>query len=140
MLLEDVGAYLDAQVAGLSIGSTGNLFLCPFPEQAPDASVAIVEYAGLPSIRAMGPNAGAPIAEVARFQVVVRDVLNNFSTARTLAQTITNTLDHIADVSLVSGGTRYLYIVALGQPTYIGEDANARHRFTVNFECTKERG
>ena len=141
MLLDDVAAYLVAQIGGsLSLGSTGNVFKVPMPESAPNGSIAIVEYAGAPSVRAMGANAGAPIAEVVRAQVMVRDSLGSFSTARTLAQTITNTLDNVANVSLVSGGTRYLVIRALGQPSYIGEDANGRHRFVVNLEFWKERG
>jgi hypothetical protein len=139
MLLDDIGAYLDAQLSSLSIGSTGNLFLVPIPETAPTPSAWIVEYAGLPSLRAMGANAGSPIAENVRFQILVRADQASFSAGRTLAQNIVNTLDHIGNTQLVTGGTRYLYIRALGQPSYLGEDANARHRWNCNFEAAKER-
>ena len=141
MILDDVAAYLVANIGGsLSLGSTGNVFKVPMPESAPNGSIAIVEYGGSPSLRAMGANAGAPIAEVVRAQIMVRDVLANFLTARTLAQTITNTLDHVNNTTLASGGPRYLSVKALSQPVYIGEDSQGRHRFVCNFELMKERG
>ena len=139
-LVNDIGQYLAGQSLGLSYGASGNLFNTPFPESAPDASVCIIEYASVESIRCMGASVSAPVAEVRRFQVVVRDVLDNFATAQSLAQSICNLLDHLGTWTGATSGARYLNITALQMPFYIGEDDNHRHQFSCNYEALKERG
>jgi hypothetical protein len=68
---------------------------------------------------------------------LVRDVINNFATARALSQNIYEALDEIGNTSL--SGTNYLVIRALHPPSYIGEDDDARHRFVFNVEVYKAR-
>ena len=136
-LVAEVATYLAAQGLGLTVGSTGNLFPVPFPPSAPQAAVCLREYGGGPAIRNFGASLAAPVCEVRRFQVLTRDVANNFGTAQTLAQNISNQLDSIGDTTL--SAVRYLNIVALGPPRYLGEDENGRHEFAQNFEAFRAR-
>lgn len=137
-----MASYLAAQVSGLTLGATGNVFAVPFPERAPNQSVQIIEYGSLPSTRGFGASATAPLVENVRFQVTVRDILNSYNTARDLAHSCYETLDHLADTTITSttgGSTRYIYLQAM-PPIYIGTDENDRHLFTINVECQKDRG
>lgn len=136
-LVADITTYLASAGLGLTVGSSGNLFAAPFPAQAPNAAVYVVEYASAPAVRAFGSSLGSPLAEVHRFQVVARDVLNNFSTLQSLAISIHNKLDHLGDTTL--SGVRYLNITGLQQPFYLGEDGNGRHTFACNYEAVRER-
>src|SRR3990167_11259476 len=135
MLLPDVGAYLAATTLGLSFGSTGNLFIVPIPETAPDRSVSVLEYSGASSVRAF--STGNPVAERPRFQVVVREELNNFASGRQLAEDIHAALDGLGTTTMESG-TRWLFVRALQPPFYLSEDGGAQHRWITNYEAMKE--
>ena len=146
-VLDDVASYLAGAGLGLTVATTsasGSLYKVPFPEAAPDAAVSLIVYAGQEAIRAMGTattslaNAATPVAEVVRFQAVVRKDRDSFESCVSLAENIHKTLDHVANVTL--GSTRYLYIKTLGPPAFLGFDGNARPRYFVNAEARKERG
>jgi hypothetical protein len=145
-LLDAIATYLASTGVnlGLEMGSTGNLFKVPLPESAPDAAVGLIEYPGRESVRAMGASLSSPVFERPKFQVTVRDTHENFETARTLATSIYNNLDGLADTTL--SGTRYAYVRAIQTPFLMGpgegkaEDSNERPRFLCNYEVEKERG
>jgi len=140
MLLDDIATYLEGAGLGLTIGT--NLWKVPVPEMASQSTgiqVAIIEYGGRPSIRAMGPSLGAPVAEVARFNIGVIGQLEDFANTRTKAEDIYRALDNLADQTL--GTTRYLLVSALQPPIYATpDDEDAEHHFSVNFEAVKARG
>jgi len=136
-LVSDITTYLVAQGLGLTVGSTGNLLNVPFSDVSPQAVACVIQYGGLPAIRAFGASIGSPVCEVHRFQVLVRDVANNFATAQTLAEDIHDKLDHLGESTL--SGTRYLNVVALSPPFPIGQDANDRYEFSCNYEAWKVR-
>jgi len=144
MLAEDVGTYLAAQSSlGLTVRTTagGNLYVVPLPESAPDAAVAIMEYAASAPLRAMSSDLAPPIAEQPRFQVLVRRTQNSFSTGRELMEEIYKNLDWLHSTGIGStGSTRYLQVRAISSPYWMGQDGNGRHRWTCNFEALKERG
>lgn len=118
--------------------SAGNLYRAPFPEGSPDSAVCVIEYAGGAPIRAMGASTTAPVAEVVRFQVLVREDIQSFEDGRELIEDIYHELDHLADETM--GSTRYLYVRALQSPFFLSFDGNGRPRFVANFEAMKARG
>lgn len=148
-LLDSVVTYLGT-TGGANLGLTigHNLFKVPFPEDptaVADAAVCVIEYPGREATYAHGTaSQGAPVFEFPRFQVIVRDTLNNFETARKLAQDIYLKLEFLNETTL--SGTRYAMIRAQGPPfpmaTMRGsaDDENSRTRFVCNYEATKERG
>ena len=81
MLLDDIANHLSSSVSGLTIGV--NLWKIPVPETASSSAiqVSIVEYGGRPALRAMGPSAGAPVAEISRFNVSLYGALHRFGIA-----------------------------------------------------------
>ena len=143
MLTGDIVAYLATASLGLTPGV--NLWAEPLPEttSTTDYQVSVVEYGGRPSIRGMGANLSAPVAEIRRFQVAVIGQQSQNEETGILANSIYKALDQLAEVSLGSTGTRYLLIRALQPPFYFPpgdvSDQNAQHHFTTNFEAHRER-
>jgi hypothetical protein len=139
MLLDDIANHLSTSVSGLMIGV--NLWKIPVPETASSSAiqVSIVEYGGRPAMRSMGPSAGAPVAEISRFNVGVYGQLSDFQNTRTMAEDIYSTLDYLSETTLST--TRYLHVRALQPPIHFApDDENAQHRFSLNFEAMKVRG
>jgi hypothetical protein len=139
MLLDDIANHLSTAVAGLTLDV--NLWKLPIPETVTSTAVqvAVLEYGGRPAMRAMGPSAGAPVAEITRFNIAVVGGLSAYATTRTMAESIYETLDFTSETTL--GTTRYLHIRALQPPIYFPpDDESAQHHFSVNFEATKVRG
>lgn len=142
MLADEIVTYLAGQGLGLTIGSTdtNGLFAVPFPTEAGDAATCIIEYAGKPPIRAMGPVLQAPIFEQAKFQVLSRDISDRALDCRTLQKNVQNTLMHLA-TNLVgsSGGTTvYGYIEAMQPPFFLKYDENGRIYFASNYVALKQ--
>ena len=138
MLVEDIVTYLD----GASIGLTAyqNLWNVPVPETASSTGVqvSVVQYGGRSPLRAMGASLSDPVAEVSRFNVGVIGTLEDFQSARDMAETIYGTLDNMTETTL--GVTRYLLVRALQPPIYTApDDADAEHHFSINFEAMKLR-
>lgn len=139
MLLDDIANHLSTSVAGLTLDS--NLWKLTIPETvtSTDIQVGVLEYGGRPALRAMGPSAGAPVAEIVRFNVAVIGQLSDYQNTRELAEDIYETLDFMSETTL--GSTRYLHIRAMQPPIYFPpDDQNAQHHFSVNFEAMKVRG
>jgi hypothetical protein len=139
MLIDDITNHLSTSVSGLTVGV--NLWKLPVPETASSSAiqVSVVEYPGRPAMRAMGPSAGAPVAEISRFNVAVYGQLDDFENTRGMAESIYTTLDYMSETTL--GTTRYLHVRALQPPIHLPpDDENAQHHFSVNFEAMKVRG
>lgn len=141
MLVDEVAEYLGGASLGLVVGS--NLWKVPVPETTSTTGpqVGVVEYAGRPALRAMGPSLGDPIAEVTRFQVGVIGQLDQYEETREMAESIYQALDNLANTSLPSStGSRYLLIRALQPPFYMAPDDNtAQHHLVFNCEAIRER-
>jgi len=141
-LVTDVGTYLESASTALTIATSsaaGNLYLLPFPKNASDSAVCLVEFsAGLP-VTAMTSSLGSPVAERRGLQLMVREARDGYQTAETLAQTIYELLDRIGEVTMAASTTRYLDIEATSMPFYLGVDDNERHRFVCSFTVLKER-
>ena len=136
-LATDVMTYLTT-VGALGLTAGTNAFAVPFPEQAQDQAVCLIEYPGNSPEHAAGPSLTAPLYERPRFQIVCRDVEANAATCRALAESIYAALDGLADTTL--GSARYLLIRALQSPFYLSTDGNGRHRYVCNYMAEKVRG
>lgn len=132
------GANIGITLASTSGGTAPLIYEAPFPTGSADYAACVIPYAGLPSVRGMGASLSTPLAEVTRFQVVVRHDEDHYVTARAKSESVASALDHLAEATL--GATRYLYVKTLAPNVYIGPDGNGRHRFAVNCEAMKERG
>jgi hypothetical protein len=143
MLVDDIGYYISASTShGYVLGSTSApLFRCPLPESAPDKSASIVEYASEAPERAFGASLSEPMWETPRFQLLVRDSMENYAAARNSIESIYRALDGLGDTVInPSSSTRYLWVRALQSPFFLSYDNSDRPRFVCNFTARKEQG
>jgi hypothetical protein len=124
MLLDEIAAYLDAQVAGLT--ETTNLFKARMPD-TPDTCVAVFEYSGRAPEHTLGAN---NVWRRPRFQILVRSA--SYSTARALIESCFTTLT-FTETTL--SGTRYMRCEPLQDPFALPRDANERAILACNFEA-----
>ena len=142
---DEVATYLAGAGIGLSLNAAATsatpVFGIPFPPdpEAPDASVAVIAYAGRESLDAFGASLAGAIFERARFQVLNRDITNNQQTCVTLAGNIYKKLRHFSGTMTSStGGTvTYAFVRALGPPSFLKLDENQRAYWFTNYECMK---
>jgi len=133
MLTGDICTFLAATTAlGLTAGT--NLFSVAFPEASPDQSVAIIETPGQEDEHGAGASKSRPLYEVARFQVVCRDVEANAVTCNDLARSIRLNLNRVADTTMT--GTLVLTCKSLQRPFPLPGDDNNRVRVITNYEAT----
>lgn len=132
MSAEDVAVYLDANVAGLTLGT--NLFIGRMPD-APDAAVAVGEPPGSPPTMHMGNNP-VPI-EQPQIQIRVRAASadTSYSAARTTIRACYNALK---TASGTINGTRYLGFGPRQDPFPLGADDWEREEWSVNFDVWRE--
>ncbi|QCX32456.1 hypothetical protein FDN13_01380 [Caloramator sp. E03] len=123
MLLDDIGQYLEEQ----NIGRLGtDIFLSLLPEDI-DNCIALFEYGG------EAPELHSNI-EKPRLQAMVRNV--DYQTGRMTIEQIKNILHGLSEQ--IINGKRYLLIMALQCPEFLGYDENNRSEFVCNFEIIKE--
>ncbi|NBO55360.1 MAG: hypothetical protein EBU84_12395 [Actinobacteria bacterium] len=128
-VLEDLGGYLDTQLASLTLGT--NLFYSLLPETV-DNAVALYENAGAPPNFTMG-STNLPQMERPQVQALVRN--NSYSSGRTVCENVYRTLTAIANQTI--NGNRYLRVEALGMPTLLERDVAKRVVFTMNFDVVR---
>jgi len=128
-MLEDLGGYLDEQLASLTLGT--NLFYGLLPETV-DNCVAIYENAGAPPNFTMGSN-NLPTLERPQLQVIVRNT--SYSTGRTLSDSIYRVFTAIANQTINTNS--YLRVESLGAPSVLERDSNRRVLFNFNFDVVR---
>lgn len=128
-LLADVGAYLDGQMASLTLGT--NLFLGRLPD-SPDKCVGLFEYGGASPINTLGSDAMPPM-ELPRLQVLSRDVA--YSDARALAISVWAVIEGILNETL--SGTMYQRVTAVQSVFPLERDSVQRVVFSQNFQVFK---
>lgn len=129
MLLDDIATYL----ASKGIGTVGVDLRKGFMPDSPDNLVVLFEYAGEPTEMTMGD--GDSTLERPGLQVRVRN--KSYPDGRAKIQSVADTLHGLAETVL--GGKRYLLIRANQSPESIGQDANGRNEWVINFSVLKER-
>lgn len=128
-LLDDVGAYLAAQVGSLTLGT--NLFLGRMPDE-PDTCVALYEYGGDSPLSTMGSDAMPPV-EQPRIQILTR--APGYSSSRSLALSCWAAVEAILNETL--SGTRYHRVSANQSPFPLERDSHDRVLFAQNFRVQK---
>jgi len=128
-LLDELGTYLEAQVASLTLGT--NLFLGRLPDD-PDTCVVLYEYGGDVPVNTMGSDAMPPV-ERPRIQIMTRAA--GYSSARTLSLECWTAIEAILNESL--SGTLYHRISANQSPFPLERDSQDRVLFAQNFRVMK---
>ena len=128
-LLDELGTYLEAQVASLTLGT--NLFLGRLPDD-PDTCVVLYEYGGDVPVYTMGSDAMPPV-ERPRMQILTRAA--GYSSARTLSLECWTAIEAILNESV--SGTLYHRISANQSPFPLERDSQDRVLFAQNFRVMK---
>lgn len=131
MTLDEIGAYLAANISGTTLTLGTNLFLGRLPD-SPDTAVALFETGGTLPDHTMG-GASVPAFERARVQALTRAA--GYANCRTLAQQVWTALEGVADESL--SGVRYLRVTAVQSPFPLERDTSDRVIMGQNFEVLK---
>lgn len=131
MLGPEIVAYLAAE--GLGTVDV-NLFAVPFPHDAPDVAVCVVEHEGR-SIGTFGDSLSAEALQDAEFQVIVRGARDAAGTARTKADAIRDKLNRLGPVTL--SGKRYLNVTA-STSYWIRWDDEGRALWGIRCRTDKE--
>lgn len=132
MLLDDIADYLSS--GGLGTVNT-DIFMGGFPDEAPDAAIAIYETGGVSSVHAMNSAPGRAVIERPRVQVIARGAERDYQSARLRVNGAVLLLDGMRERSI--NGTRYLWAAAVQSPYPVGHDDNRRPRVAVNFDVMK---
>lgn len=119
-LLEEIIAY----VSGLGL-DVGPMFSTKLPA-APDRAVAVARYGG-PESR-LADNYDEP-----RLQFRCRGPAADVRVAERDAELLYDRLNGIEDIVLPGGTLLSLMVGLQAGPVYIGQDANKRDEYTVNF-------
>ncbi len=128
-LLEDLGGYLDTQLATVTLGT--NLFYSLMPENVSNC-VTLYENSGAPPNFTMGSN-NLPTLERPQLQFLLRN--SSYSDGRTLADSIYRVLTAISNTTI---NTRlYLRVEAVSNPALLERDVNRRSIFTCNFDVVR---
>lgn len=128
-VLEDLGGYLDAELATLTIGT--NLFFSLIPETVANV-VALYENSGAPPNFTMG-SVNLPTMERPQVQALVRNT--SYSAGRTMAESVYRTLTAVANQTI--NGNQYLRVEAVSMPSLLERDASKRVVFTINFDVVR---
>ena len=129
-LLEDLGGYLDTNLASVTLGT--NLFYSLMPETIANC-VTIYENAGAPPNFTMGSN-GLPQLERPQLQFLLRNTA--YATGRALAEDIYRVFTAITNQTI--NGNLYLRVEALSVPAVLERDSNNRILFTCNFDVIRK--
>jgi len=122
-LLEDIGAYVDANTS-LTLGST--LYLSMLPE-TPDDVVAIIEDSGMSPLFTHGAS-NLPKLERPGIQVIIRN--RSYATGRSLANDIWRLLAQVANQTI--NGNLYQRIEPVASPAVYDRDRTYVW-FSTNF-------
>lgn len=138
-MLAEIGTYLDAQLATLTIGT--NLFLGQLPESPNTATALFHSPSGRPdfTMGAVDGTAQLPQFEWHRLQVVSRaaNTATSYTDAETLIWSIYRQLS-LTNVTMT--GVRYLLIEPVAVPAPLEEDKGGRISFVANFDVARTPG
>lgn len=119
--------------ASVAVTAT-NLFIGLMPS-SPDLCVAIYEYAGAAPLEVM--NNDSATLERPSVQVIVRGARNDYPTARTLIESVRDTLTAISNETI--SDVRFLRVMGLSSINALGVDDNDRPRFSLALQAVVER-
>jgi hypothetical protein len=133
MIAEDAARYLDGKGIGTynPTGANGTIFIFTMPEEISglQCTIGVFGYGGVQS------DSKQPY-DTHSVQVRVRGYDQNPQAPAVVAQAVYDYLHGFRSDELISGGLFVISCLANHPPAYIGQDANKRHEFTVNFTIT----
>jgi hypothetical protein len=141
MLLDEVGAYLEAQAVG-TVKTAANDPAWPIHKGGlypgtiahPDDAIGLLEGPGFRPLRQMDATVGAAVAEVPLLVLNLRSA--SYASGRAKAEAVWRKLHNYSGTL---SGVRYLLIEARQQPFPVGRDDKDRWIFGCNFDVTKEQ-
>lgn len=126
---DEIVHYLETKDVG-TLGT--DLFLGPVPDKA--AAITVIETGGPAPYHDYGSGA----IDYPSVQILVRNP--SYTLARDKADQIRDALDGLANSAI--GGGRYLSVMAMGDPAYLGKTATSQgetHEFSLNFATMRKR-
>jgi hypothetical protein len=135
LLLDDIETYLNTFGAYTQDTTTYTLRK-HFSPETPDAVIVLLEVPIGAPMRAMGASVSAPVRERSGLCVRVRGPQQDYSNARSMAETVYQRLDFLN--TTLSG--RQYSLSALHAPVLYQEDRNNRWWIDTTFLVLKERG
>ena len=129
MVLGDLSDYLTS--GGIASVTIYQGFLPDIPDKA----MAIYEIPGLPAVHAMNAAAGAALVERPGVQFVVRDVVDEYATARTAIDAVWKLIDGLPSRSI--NGVAYKWAMARQSPFTMGRDESGRVLLTFSADVWK---
>lgn len=121
------------QTASVATAAT-NLFIGIMPD-SPDTCVALYEYAGSSPLEVLRDDTAT--IERPSVQVMVRASRNDYPTARSLIESVRDTLTAISDETV--SGVRFLRVHNLSSINALGTDENERPEFSLSLQAIVER-
>ena len=119
---DNVADYLEAQ----GVGTVGTDIFVGYLPDTPDSCIAVLETGGTE------PDAYLPFREPT-FQVLIRNT--TFEEGQTKLASVRSTLHQLNNITLVTGGFYFYYILAIAEGGHIGRDDVGRDMFSINFKA-----
>lgn len=126
LLIDDIAQYLEDEELG-TVGEDIFKSKIPDDEGGTYSDIIVVLETG-----GVSPDPYIP-TKSPTFQVYVR--ASDYESGREVIESIRTALHQKANITLVSGGNYYYYILALGEPGHIGQDEQGRDEFSINFRA-----
>ena len=126
MITTDITDYLEDQ----GIGTVGTTIFESQTKDTPNNLVGVFDTGGLE------PDNQLPMAEPT-FQVYVRNI--SYVNGKAKVDSIITSLHQKSNITLVSGGEYYYYILLITESLYLGVDSKNRKEWTINFRTKIRR-
>lgn len=132
-MIKEMTKYIEAQVASLSMSGVGrNLFAGRRPD-LPVISTVVEEPISDPT----DPILTDTVQKT--FRIECRGAINNYFSARDVAQSIHDALHGDWQIELqIGSGTKYLVNISATEPASIGPDEKHRPRVVIYLYCNTE--
>lgn len=142
-MIKEMTKYIEAQVASLSMSGSGrNLFAGRRPD-LPNISTIVEEPIPDPTEHVYGRNistdtiVGRQVKKT--FRIECRGAINDYFSARDVAESIHTALDGDYQITLqIGSGTKYLINIEATEPASIGPDDKHRPRVVIYLYCNTE--
>jgi len=142
-MIKEITKYIGAQVASLSTsGTSRNLFMGRRPD-LPVISTVVEEPIPDPTENVYGRNSSTDVIigkQVKKtFRIVCRGAINDYFSARDVAESIHTALHGDFQIELqIGSGTKYLVNIEATEPASIGPDDKHRPEVVLYLYCNTE--
>lgn len=131
MLANDLATYLAAQGHG-TLGTS--IFDVPFPHDAPDVALCVVDRPGS-YVGTFGASLSDAAFEDGEFQVISRGTRDAVGTSRTAIEAVKDSLHRLGPITI---NTRLYYDVRVSAPHFLRYDEEGRPMWALTGVTEKE--